>query len=489
MTDKYLYDGFIKPGKIFGNLYFVGTRPASSHLIDTGDGLILIDSGMPDALWIVLDNVRELGFREKDIKIILMSHGHYDHAGATRELKELTGAKTYIGKGDLKMVTGEEDTALSDVPNYRYTYNFIPDVLLEDGDCVTLGSTTILCLSTPGHTDGTMSFFFNVSDKEKTYLAGMHGGVGSNTLTREFLQKHSLPLSNRDKFLKGLERVKEKKVEIFLGNHVANNSTEEKLSRVEAGEKDAFYGPEEWQWFLEQTKNKIKSLIEKENAMNQTIDTILKEKLIIIVRGISGDKLIPFAEATYRGGAKLLECTYDSSGNIPDEKIANNIKMLTEHFGDKMLIGAGTVLTEKQVELTKAAGGKFIISPDTKPAVISRTKKECLVSIPGALTPTEAVMAHDAGADFVKLFPITAMGVKYFKDVKAPLSHIRFLAVGGVNADNMNEYLQAGACGFGIGSDIANKKFIAENNFKAIENTTRQYVGVIRRGSKDEGFQ
>lgn len=213
--------------------------------------------------------------------------------------------------------------------------------------------------------------------------------------------------------------------------------------------------------------------------MKNTIDTILKEKIIVIVRGIGREKLLQFAEAAYKGGIRLLECTYDATGNTPDEAIAANIEMLAKHFEGKMLIGAGTVLTEKQVELTKNAGGKFIISPDTCPEVIKETKKLGLVSIPGAFTPSEAVIAYKAGADFVKLFPITSMGPKYLKDIKAPLSHIKFLAVGGINADNITEYLSVGACGVGVGSDIANKKLIEANNFDAIEENARRYVKQI----------
>lgn len=213
--------------------------------------------------------------------------------------------------------------------------------------------------------------------------------------------------------------------------------------------------------------------------MKNTIDTILKEKIIVIVRGIGREKLLQFAEAAYKGGIRLLECTFDATGNTPDETIAANIEILAKHFEGKMLIGAGTVLTEKQVELTKNAGGKFIISPDTCPEVIKETKKLGLVSIPGAFTPSEAVIAYKAGADFVKLFPITSMGPKYLKDIKAPLSHIKFLAVGGINADNITEYLSVGACGVGIGSDIANKKLIEANNFDVIEENARRYVKQI----------
>lgn len=213
--------------------------------------------------------------------------------------------------------------------------------------------------------------------------------------------------------------------------------------------------------------------------MQNTIARIEKEKIIVIVRGVEREDLLKFAQAVYDGGIRLIECTFDATGKVSDEQTAENIGMLAEHFGDKMLIGAGTVLKESQVELVKKVGGKFIISPDTSKEVIEKTKKEGLVSIPGALTPTEAVQAHKWGADFVKLFPVSALGAKYIKDVKAPLSHIKFLAVGGVNADNMPEFLKAGACGFGIGSDIANKKLIQENKFDEITKAAKRYVDVV----------
>lgn len=178
---KYTY---IQPGRVFGNVYFVGVNEASTHIIDTGDGLIMIDPGFPDNLDTVITNTESLGFSAKDIKIILLSHGHYDHAGGAKELKKLTGAKVYIGKGDLNTVNGTFDSSLSPKASYVHKYSFTPDVLLSDGDTVSLGNTEILCLSTPGHTEGTMSFFFDVFSENRVLRAGMHGGVGTNTLTR-----------------------------------------------------------------------------------------------------------------------------------------------------------------------------------------------------------------------------------------------------------------------------------------------------------------
>ena len=154
--------------------------------------------------------------------------------------------------------------------------------------------------------------------------------------------------------------------------------------------------------------------------------------------------------------------------------------MLAEHFADRMYIGAGTVLTPYQVELTKKAGGRFIISPDCFEDVIKKTTELEMVSMPGALTPTEAQSAARAGADFVKLFPISDLGPAYFKAIKAPLSHIKFIAVGGVNEDNIQEYLDAGVCGFGLGSNIINKKMIAENDYTGITELAKKYVAKVK---------
>lgn len=209
------------------------------------------------------------------------------------------------------------------------------------------------------------------------------------------------------------------------------------------------------------------------------IKKIEEEKIITIVRGVEREKLIPLVQAMFNGGIRLVECTYDASCKVSDEEIASNIEMLVNHFGDDMVVGAGTVLTEKQVELTKQAGGKFIISPDTNEKVIRKTVDENLVSIPGALTPTEIVKANNFGADFVKVFPVAALGCGYIKDIKAPLSNVKLLAVGGIDEKNMKEYFDAGVCGIGIGSGIVKKKLIEDNDFDGITKLAKFYTESI----------
>lgn len=213
---------------------------------------------------------------------------------------------------------------------------------------------------------------------------------------------------------------------------------------------------------------------------DKVINKIEAEKLIVIVRGIEKDKLIPLAEAMYKGGVRLLEITYSANGVVSDEETADNIRMLVEHFGDRMYIGAGTVIKPEQVELTKNAGGQFIISPDAYEKVIKKTRELDMVSIPGALTATEIQAAHRAGADFIKMFPITNMGTEYVKAVKAPLSHIKLLAVGGVDQNNMRDYLKAGVCGFGVGSNIINKKMLEINDYAGITRLAEEYVSVVK---------
>lgn len=208
----------------------------------------------------------------------------------------------------------------------------------------------------------------------------------------------------------------------------------------------------------------------------ETIAAIEKEKLIVILRRIPEHKLLPLAQAMYEAGIRLIEITYDATGTVTDEETARHIALLVSRFKGKMHVGAGTVLTEAQVELTKKARGTFIISPNTDADVIRRTNALGLVSVPGAFTPTEAQQAHLLGADFVKLFPMDAMGASYLKALRAPLSHIRFLAVGGINENNIAEYRRAGACGFGIGSGIVPRTALESEDYAAVKALARRYL-------------
>ncbi len=260
--DKTPWEGYVTPSRIFGNLYFVGTSPASTHIIDTGDGLIMLDSGYQHSLYIVLHNMHVLGLDPRDLKYILHTHGHIDHMGATKALIELFGCKTFIGSPDDKYVTGELDLTWAKELGLDFIGAFTPDVVLKDGDKVKLGNTEITAVHSPGHTPGALSYFFDVTDGKKTYRAALHGGMGSNSMTKEFLESYGLDLSLRDEFIASQTRLAEIPVDIYLGNHVGQNDTVGKIARVLAGEEEAFVDPTEWRRHMIYTRDRFIKRIE-----------------------------------------------------------------------------------------------------------------------------------------------------------------------------------------------------------------------------------
>lgn len=243
----------IAPCQISDELYYVGTKKGPSHLLVTDDGLVLIDTCHPQSLYMLLQNIRTLGFNYEDVAHIIHTHGHIDHMGGTRALIEISKAKTYIGKGDEDAVSGKNDLTCCNELSRPFEEPFTPDVIIQDGETYKFGETEILFLSTPGHTDGTLSLFLNLHWKGKTYRAGMFGGAGYNTLTKEYLDRYNLPISNRDKYLNSLDRLKKEKVEIHLGNHLKDNRHIEKVALLRSMD-NPFIDETSWQTFLEQKR-------------------------------------------------------------------------------------------------------------------------------------------------------------------------------------------------------------------------------------------
>lgn len=253
----------MKPFTIWGNLKFAGSIPSSCHIIDSGEGLIMIDPGLPETFYLTLESLWELGYRPDDIKIILHTHGHYDHAGATRMLLDLApGAKTCIGAGDAGIVQGKNDLSFAEALGASFDGFFDPDILLEDGDSVHLGNTNVLCISTPGHTSGTFSFFFDaVDDLGQVKRCGMHGGAGINSMTLAYYAQHDLDPKLREQFVPGLERVRGFPVEICLGSHTYCNKTQKKGELVLAGKADAFVDPYEWADYCDKTAATFQAMV------------------------------------------------------------------------------------------------------------------------------------------------------------------------------------------------------------------------------------
>lgn len=205
-----------------------------------------------------------------------------------------------------------------------------------------------------------------------------------------------------------------------------------------------------------------------------------QEKVIAIVRGVDPDTCLKVAEALYAGGIRLLEVTFPQKNPELFQSTADAISMIKSAFAGRMRIGAGTVLTVEQVEMAAKAGAEYIISPNVDTDVIRRTLELDLVSMPGALTPSEVMIAHNAGADYVKLFPIGVMGTAYVKAIMAPISHVKMLAVGNISSDNAADYLKAGVIGLGVGGKLVNKDAIAAGDFEKLTKAAEELIAAVK---------
>lgn len=257
------------PFRVFGNLYFAGTRVASTHIVDTGEGLIVFDSGYRQTLHMVIDGMYRLGLSPHDITHIFHTHGHIDHFGATRELARITGAKTLIGAPDAPCAAGEVDLSYAKELGMEYDEPFVPDVLLYDGDEITIGNTTVRCMLTPGHTQGATSFFFPVTNGEETVRAGLQGGMGMNSMRRAYLEEKGLPLSLRQDFLAAMDRMKAEPVDLFIGNHLGNNQAPEKYERLINGETRVFIDSKAWAEGAEKGKQDVLALLKEEGTSSK----------------------------------------------------------------------------------------------------------------------------------------------------------------------------------------------------------------------------
>ena len=241
----------MEPFRIFGNLYYVGDKKACPYLIDTGDGLIMIDTGYGHELPYLLENIRTLGFRVEDVKIIIHSHGHYDHFGCTAAIKQISGAKVYMSRVDTDLIREMPERALvhhSCVPGAAMVW---PDEVIDDGDHIQLGNTDIKCVLSPGHTFGTLSFFFDVTENGQTLRAGYLGGAGFLTMYKLYCTWYHLPTTKAEVMGDTIKKLWDEPVDILLGNHPAQNNLIGKREWwLEHPEKNPFINPEAWHIFL-----------------------------------------------------------------------------------------------------------------------------------------------------------------------------------------------------------------------------------------------
>lgn len=236
--------GKMEPFRLFGDTYFVGTYQASCHLIDTEDGLVMIDPGYTNTAYLVMDNIYRLGFDPRDIKYIVNTHWHWDHTEATAGFADLSGARTLLGSEDAE----------------KASQYFTPDILISDGDTLSLGNKTFRFLHTPGHTKGTISLFYEDTDGDRTCTLGMFGGAGLNTLVPGAYDFDGA----REAYFASLARLRKVHVDVMLGNHTWNNDTYGKFLAMLDEAENPFLDPTLWTRFLDDYKLRLESLIATE---------------------------------------------------------------------------------------------------------------------------------------------------------------------------------------------------------------------------------
>jgi len=207
--------------------------------------------------------------------------------------------------------------------------------------------------------------------------------------------------------------------------------------------------------------------------MMTTLEEIFRYRIVAILRGCDPAHVLDIATALHSGGVRLLEITLNSPGAL--EAIA----AVAGRFGDKMVVGAGTVLTEDEVKAAVGAGARFVLSPSLDLEVIRVTKALGAVSVPGAFTATEILTAWRGGADIVKVFP-ASVGPAYFRDIRGPLPQIPLMPTGGVNLENIKEFKKTGVVAFGVGSAlVSSAQGVSEVELEVLKGRAKAFVEAV----------
>jgi len=208
-------------------------------------------------------------------------------------------------------------------------------------------------------------------------------------------------------------------------------------------------------------------------SKDRVLDAIIECGIVAVVRGQSSARIHSAIDAALEGGINVIEVTF----TVPNA--LEIIRQLASSVEDNVILGAGTVLTPEMAEDAITAGAQFVVSPNTSIPVIEVAKTHEVPVFPGALTPTEVVVAWQAGADIVKIFPANVMGPAYLKDLHGPLPQVKFMPTGGVNLDTARAYLENGAVALGVGGDLINKQLMEEGRFSEITERARKFKEII----------
>lgn len=207
---------------------------------------------------------------------------------------------------------------------------------------------------------------------------------------------------------------------------------------------------------------------------NESRDFIHRNKLMAVIRGAKVENALKISNALEKGGVNIFEFTMETPN------VLDIIRTVSETSNNNILVGAGTVLDPVTAREVILAGAKFIVSPIVNVDTIKMCNRYGVLSIVGALTPTEILTAYENGADVIKIFPANTFGSKYLKDLKGPMPHVPIIPTGGINLDNVKEYLDASGIAVGLGSSLVNtSKLNSEEDYKALTNTAKRFTELI----------
>lgn len=245
---------YVEPFQIYGNLYYAGDSWVCVHIVDTGDGLLMFDAGNCGAEAMLVHSIWKAGFNPQDVKWILLSHGHVDHFGAANFFRRMFGTKIYLGEPDAVMFHEHPEQTMIQESGNCMDELFEPDVLIRDGDVLKFGNTEITFRLVPGHTAGCIACFFDVTDGTEKKRAGYYGGFGFNTLQKAFLEEiGDTSFTMRKHYLESLKKVRDEKVELFMGNHTSNVDllSKRRFMQVHPGEGNPFLDDHAWKEYLD----------------------------------------------------------------------------------------------------------------------------------------------------------------------------------------------------------------------------------------------
>lgn len=253
-----------KPFQVAPQTWYVsGQSWVGSYLIDTGDGLILIDTAIAESAYMLVDSIYRIGYRPEQIKKILISHAHFDHCGAAALMKQLTGAEIYMSKEDWEfMKKCPEET--TDIDRDSHPQYFEADHFYSDDKPITLGNITIRSLLTPGHTVGCTTFFWEVTNSAngEHYVVGMHGGVGANTMNdRYYAQSRYLTPDLRERFLNDAQKIRSIHVDIALPSHPNQIEITDRAGQY-TDETQPFLDKSVWADFIDERVRQVRELMQ-----------------------------------------------------------------------------------------------------------------------------------------------------------------------------------------------------------------------------------